>query len=975
MGADPGSKLVGRSLELLRVEELLASARAGSVGAVAVLGEPGIGKTRLLGELCQRAVTAGFDVLTGRGSEFEQEVPFGLVVEALDKRFRMLEPELVVGLGQDRLAELAAVLPSLSGSSRQLASRLEVERFEFHRAVRATFERLVRRRPLLLALDDVQWADPASAELLSYVLRHMVPGMVLALAYRRRQAPRILVEAIEQATRESFLYKLELAPLTLPEAADLLGQRPESPIIRTLHAESGGNPFYLEQLARTVRQDRAAPAPGAASRNEHDIPGALSATIAQELAVLPIDSLRMLQAAAAAGDPFEVDLAAAIGDIDEAGALNCVDELVTEDLVRPTDVPGWFRFRHPIVRRVVYDGTLPGWRLVAHKRAAQALTQRGASLAVRAHHVERSATVGDEDAVAVLTEAGQSVVARAPAAAAGWFDAALRLIPGASGSERRLSLAIAQAGALASAGLLQDSRMALERALEMLPADSVGDRVRIIGMIAAAEHGMGRAEEAHHWIVTALGQAAEGSTDAVILRRELGENYLMRGEWERAFETAAHARAQAESLGDPDLLLAATASLTWYTSFRSDIVHGDTARAQNLLDLTAAGLDARGVDLTPTLLEALADLVYAENAADRFRAANGHAERGLHVSRATGNGHTFVRFTLGEGAAKLMLGQLNAARRASEAAVETSLLLDNDQLLCTAEGLRCWIETQRGDLSAAVAAGQTAVRAADRRPDSLFTWLAHTCYGEALIEAGAIERGRYEILSAGGHELSGVPPSTRPFWHQALVTAELSAGRIDAAEELVQYMEEATATGLRSRDAHALCARARLYAAKGKLEAAAEFAQQSAERFDAVEMRVWASRARLTAGSALARFGASTSAERELRLAHAIFSDAGAARLRDEAAKELRILGKRVQRKPTTDDQIDPLALTERERSIAGRVMQGYTNREIAAELFISPKTVEKHLARIFTKLGISTRAGVAEAMKRTGRDHPSRPY
>lgn len=944
------------------MDEMLTSALAGSVGAIAVLGEPGIGKTSMFDVLCERAAAAGFDVLTGRGSEFERDVPYGLVVEAIDERFREFESEVIGGLDQDRLAELAAVLPSLSGRGGKPASRLDVERFEFHRAVRATFERLVRSRPLLLALDDVHWADPASVELIGHLLRRSVPGMVLALAYRPRQAPRMLLAAVEQAAREGFLRELELAPLTVSEAADMLGRQLDTSTVRSLHAESGGNPFYLEQLARMTRKDPAVTSRSAWVHREDGtgIPAAVRATLARELVVLPAHTLVVLQSAAVAGDPFDVGPLAEIADAEDTRVLEYLDALVAVDLVRMTDTAGRFRFRHPIVRRVVYDGAGPGWRLGAHKRAALALARRGASLGVRAHHVERSASVGDEDAVAILTDAGRAVAARAPAAAARWFEAALRLLTETSEPERQLPLVISLAGALASCGRLRDSRATLERALELIPADSPGFRVQIIGMIARADLGMGRAEQARRLITTALEQATPDSADAVRLCRDLAENQLMMREWNQAIDTTRHARTQAQTLGDPELLLAATSTLAWLTGYGDNNV----AEAQELAGLAAEGMDARDVDLTPELLDALADLAYAEVCIDRYRAASRHSERGLQVSRATGHGYAFGRLALSAAASKLWLGQLHDARSAAETAVEAALLLDNDQLLSTAEALRCWVETLRGDLAAALAAGRAAVQAADRQPDALFAWMAHACYGEALIEAGEPERGCLEILSASGPELSQIPPNARVFWSQALITAELSVGGIDAAEATARRIEQ-TASGLPSRQANVHYAHARILLAQGDYGSAAAPALEAAQCFDAAEMRIWSARAQLIAGRSLAHAGQQAAAIRELERAHGIFHDAGAERLRDEAAKELRNLGRRVHRQPTAKELVHPPILTEREHGIAKLVLQGYTNREIAAELFVSPKTVEKHLARIFTKLGISSRAGVATALSR----------
>ncbi|WP_067479384.1 helix-turn-helix transcriptional regulator [Nocardia amamiensis] len=965
---DPGTKLVGRALEQTNMQQVLDSALAGSAGALAVLGEPGIGKTRMLGELCKRAAAAGFDVLVGRGSEFEREVPYGLVVEALDERFGVLEAEVIEDMGPDRLAELAAVLPSLSGRGGRFASLLEVERFEFYRAVRSTFERVVRGRPLLLALDDVHWADPASVELISHLLRRSVPGMVLALAYRPKQAPGALLGAVEQATREGFFHELELAPLTVVEAADLLGQRPGSELLRSLHAESGGNPFYLEQLARMARLDSAAPRQEAwvERDRETDISATLRVTLDSELAVLPAGTVTVLQAAAVAGDPFDVDLVAEVAATDTILVSEYLDALATADVIRGTDVAGTFRFRHPIVRRVVYNGTLPGWRFGAHKRAARALARRGASLGVQAHHVARSASVGDEQAVAVLTEAGQAAVARAPAAAADWFDAALRLLPETGEFDRRLSLVISLASALASSGNLRDSRTVLERALEFLPVDALDDRVRIIRMIVRVDHGLGHAEEARRLIVRALEHAATSSADAIALRLELAQNHLMMHQWEQAVDTTAQARAQAQTLSDPSLLLAATATLAWFTSYQ-----GAFGEAQELIELAAEGIDARDVNLTPEMLEGLADLVFAELFTDRFRAAARHAQLGLRVSRSTGHGYAFSRFAIGAAASKLFLGQLHDAKRAAETAIEATLLLDNDQLLSTAQTAQCWVEAMRGDLSAALTAGRAAVRIVDRLPDTFFGWLARACYGEALIEAGETERGCEAILSAGGSGFADLPPGNAMYWHQALITAELSAGRVEAAQSIAQRMENIAL--LPSREGNASFARARIHLAKGDFMTAAAFAQKAVQCFDSVEMCVWSARSRLLAGRSLGQANRSEAAIRELELAHGTFADAGAERLRDEAAQVLRTMGRRVRRQTTVDEPTDSANLTDRERSIAARVVQGYTNREIAAELFVSPKTVEKHIARIFAKLGISSRAGVANALSRHRRGPPGR--
>ncbi|MEU7632967.1 AAA family ATPase [Nocardia sp. NPDC049220] len=954
--------LAGRGTEVTSIERVLADARSGAACALVVLGEPGIGKTRLLSELSGRSTAAGFDVSTGRGSELEREVPFGMVVEALDKPFAALDNQVLADLGQQRLAELAAVLPSLAGRGENQASSLGIERFKFYRAVRATFERLVAFRPQVLALDDVHWADPASVELVSYLLRRLVPGMVFALAYRPRQMPTLILDAIVHVAQEGTLCALDLAPLTITETAEALGERAESSIVESLYAESAGNPFFLEHLARTARCGRSPSTcrPPHGKQYQNDIPTPLRTVILDELTGLDADTLTVLRAGAVVGDPFDVDLVAAIAEFDEQAVLKYFDELVASDLIRSTTTPGQFCFRHPIVRRVIYDEVTPSWRMLAHKQAAHALARRGADLSARAHHVEQSAVTGDDEAITLLEEAGLAAAPRAPVAAAGWFEAALHLLPKTGEQQpRRLKLLVSHANALADAGRLHDSRHVLEEVLESVSNESRGAWVQIVHMIARTDHGLGRSEEARQLIVRALDVVQPGSVDAVTLELALAENSLVRRQWEQSICLAALAEKQAGALGETAVLNLARSLLV------SALAHqGDAAKARVIANDLAHDMDSSDDLLVPELLWPLANLADSELHLDRFSAAARHAERGLKISRATGHGWLVSRFLVAEAAAKLMLGRLHEASHAAESAVEVAQLFDSDQMRAAADGIHCWIEIANGNLPAALAAGRAAVEAVDRSPGVRYAWLARAGYAEALIETGEYERGREAILATGGLELRDMPPAARPYFLQALVTVELAAGRIDAASAVTRRLEEDSAQGL-SCAGQAHYARTRVIAVSGDFRAAAEAANRASECFDAAEMHVWAARARLEAGRALARTGDIGSAIGEFEVAHSIFRDAGAVRLASQAAQELRAFGKRVRRRLDINEPDNPGTLTERERTVADRVAQGYTNREIAAELFLSPKTVEKHLARVFAKLGVASRAGVATAINR----------
>lgn len=958
------SVLIGREAELNALQGMLDAARSGERPAVALVGEPGIGKTRLLSELCDRAETAGFEILAGRGSELEREAPFGLAIDAFDEPFAALASTLP-RLGDERLAELAALLPSVARPVSGSASTLEAERYRSHQAVRAVLDELAARRPVLIALDDVHWADPASLELISHLLRRGTRRTVLALAYRAGHAPAGLVRAVESDALGGGVRSLELGPLSAREAAELLGDDLDAPRVQALYEESGGNPFYLEQLSRSSEHRGEAESRTAAPDPPLDsgLPSAVGAAIAGELSLLSSEAHRLLQAGAVAGEPFELDLAAAIAGFDDARAEAAMHELIAVDLLRRTSVPRQVAFRHPIVRRAVYEAASHGWRLGAHQRAARALAARG-PIGALAHHVERSAMGGDENAIEILTEAGQTAAARAPAAAARWFEAALRLLPPTAKPERRLSLLVALATALAAVGRLGDCRSALSRALEQLPASASVERGRIIAAIARTDQGLGRIDEPRRLLHSVLADAEPGSAQQSEVKIHLAENHLMAGEWQEAAAMAEEAYTQAGELRDRGLMLGAGALGLFVSNFL-DSIAGSVGR----IDAIAAGIDRlRDDEVGPSLLESLANLHYAEIAAERWEPAAGHAERGIRLCRASGQSYLFVRFMLGLAGTRLWQGRLSEGRRAADEAAEGSLLLGNDQLLAACEAQRCWVASIQGEVATALACGEVAVAAAERVPDSLFAWLARVCYGEALIDAGEQEPGRDQILAAGGAELADVPPNARPRWYRFLAEADLAAGRIEPAEAMAQRAEESIgAHGFEVRAGEAQYARACVLLQRGDVRAAAEHARRAADSFEAGGAPVEAARGRALVGQALALASDRAAARHELELAHSALEARGATRLADRAAKELRGLGKGVARRsaPSYAAAAGLEGLTAREREVAELVANGDTNRQIAERLYLSVKTVEAHVSHILSKLELRSRSAVSAAIER----------
>ncbi|MGH3588518.1 MAG: ATP-binding protein, partial [Pseudonocardia sp.] len=359
---------VGRRPERQILDGQLADAAAGGSPAIAIVGEPGIGKTRLAEHLAASAEQRGFQVLVGRGSEFEQDVPFGLAIDALDEQFGSLPAEVLARLGSEWGAELAAVFPSMARSAGTLASPLEIERFRGHYAVRAVLAQLARVRPVLLVLDDLQWADPASLELVSHLLRRGVRTTMLVLVHRSPTG--MEATAFGRAVRDGGVRTLELGPLPVDDLAESIGVSPSSARARALYDESGGNPFYFTELANVPLQPDAAALATGRSDPADTAPGAVRAAIGRELSALSPVTRRFVQCAAVTGDPFDVDFTAAVADLTDEQALTALDDLVTSNIVAPTGTPGRMVFRHPIVRRAVYDGTGHGSRLGTHRRAA-----------------------------------------------------------------------------------------------------------------------------------------------------------------------------------------------------------------------------------------------------------------------------------------------------------------------------------------------------------------------------------------------------------------------------------------------------------------------------------------------------------------------------------------------------------------------------------------------------------------------------
>jgi DNA-binding NarL/FixJ family response regulator len=956
-------RLVGRRHET----QLLAGALGGlgriTPTFVAVSGEPGIGKTRLFEELAGLGEERGALVLTGRAAEMERELPFGVWVDALDDHVAWLGASRVERMLGDRAGELARVLPAADQPDRAPTAGLPDERYRAHRAVRALLEGMAAARPLVVLLDDLHWADGASLELLEHLLRRPPRApLLLGLAFRSGLPPSLLA-ALEAADRQELLVHLRLGPLAVAEVDALLDDELAAPARDELHRVSGGNPFYLLQLARsgpaaTVRDS---------DRGDAEVPPAVAAALGEEIDSLGPASRRLAQGAAVAGDPFPLDLAAAVSGLDEPAALTALDEPVSAGLLVPTGVARQYRFRHPIVRRAIYESAGDGWRLAAHARAAAALAEAGGSLAARAHHLERCARPGDDAALGVLVAAGHETASRAPAGSVRWFSAALRLLPDRpEHGQRRLELLVPLATALAAVGRLEEALATLLEALELLPSAQVELRVRVIAACAACENLLGRHRAAHERLLRALDDMREPQSGAAgALQAELAADALFDTDFAAMARWAELARTTARGLGDEALTAVAAALLCFACYGQGELQAAERARVE-----AAALLDGLPDARLAMRLDAPYYLGFAEFFCERYDDAITHLRRGIAVSRAAGQGQFLVPMMVGLAHALEVRGRLREARETAEDAVEAARPTGNRQITSFALVAEGWISAMAGDVDRAGAAAAEAVELLRGLDDSVLTLAAHAHTAAIFFEAGQPERCLEEARMAGAPDLPRIEPGRRAWLQAILARAELARGHPDGA---AQWLARAEAV-LRGLDlplaeSAVLHAHALLALAREDPTGAAQRAERAAAAADAVGATVHAARARALAGRAHGEAGARDAALELLARAEAELTACGAQRLRDEAARDLRRLGRRVAARQRRGTRGEPLAqLSGREREVADLVALGRTNREIAGQLFLSEKTVEGHLTNVFAKLGVSSRAGVAGVIGRAER-------
>lgn len=929
--------LVGREAELARVDRLLADVMGDVSGRPAVLdisGEAGIGKSRLVHELCLGATRRGAAVLRGRATEYERHIPFQPFTDA----FCDLDPQAV-----ESFPAAAEVAPVLSGAPRR------TDRFHLHRATAALLTHAAGSA-LVVVLDDMHWADAASLELLDHLVRHPVRARVLlVLARRDRQSPASLTATLTRGMDTGTVRRTVLGPLSEREGVELLAPHLARDEAVRLFTASEGNPLYLLTLLQAHREG------ASVSRLSTTDLGAL---LLDELTPLTPSQVRLVQVVAALGDHATPALLGPVTGHEPGQLAEDLTVLTRRDLLR-TGAHGRIALRHPVLRSLVRDGTDPWLRTRTHRLVGAELARTGAPLAERAHHAEQSLSGWEPRAAAVLVEAAEQAAHTAPASSAHWLEVVLRHLPHTpEHASRRRELMLRRARALGVGGRLKESRDLLHQVIALPdPGDGTGSRASAVVLCAVMERHLGRYAEAAALLRRELHRTdpAPSLADQVALGLELGSSAPHDTSYPAVRSEVAHTLEVARRLGD-DTAVAGALSV----AALGEAYEGETATAEDFTRRAAALVDSLPDGDLTDVCEPLVRLAWAEAFLERFADAERHTDRGLAIARRTGQLYLQPHLLLCKTHVRIQTCRLASAVELSEEAEDIARGIGSDELLAFVLATRAHALVDAcppGD-PRPLATAEEAVAAAG---GGVNWWasIAWCVLGYAALAAGDPARAREAVLRAGGPGLRRMQPSMRPLFLEVLVTAAVAMGDLDAAKEWAERARtEAEGLDLPVQRASAMRSAAHLRLGLGDDGAADLFmaAAEESARSGAVFWEAFS----LLFGSPLlaadphgARRG-QAAWHRGRRLAAA--GDCGMLTGLAEA------VGPAVA--AADDGPVRRLAqLTVREREIADLVADGLTSPAIAERLCLSRRTVETHISRVYRKTGVSSRAALAGLM------------
>ena len=948
--------LVSRTLELETLDSLLAGLGAGAPVIVDVSGEAGMGKSRLLSEFRARIGNDTWTVLSGRAAEYEQHIPFRPFCDAfadLDLRELGVDPELA--------RSVAPIVNSGAGQDPRAADAGPVDRFGLYRAM-ASLLRQLGETGVVVMLDDLHWADPASLELVDYLVRHPVrTSVLLIVSHRGRQTPPALTAALTRGADSGSVLHIGLGPLGREECVDKLARGLDRGRAEEFHAASEGNPLYFLAMVHAHRTGVRSASRTDVLSDLSGIPPGIAGLLLAELEPLEPGERGLLAACAVLGEHATADLLQAVAQRGAQDVAEGLDELMRRDLVRPEGNGRGVALRHPVVRALVYESISPSERARSHHRAAAALARDGAPVAERANHVARSLSgAWDEEAAAVLVEAAELVALTAPAASAYWLEVVLGMMPrGPVHAEARSELTLRRAKVLCVAGELHKSRDLLHALLAESDRKSGLLYASAVAQCALVERHLGHYPEATALLRRQLGERKETPlAETVLLGVGMGTTALVAGSYAETRDVVADAIAAARTLGDK-------VGEAWALAVaaQGEMYEGRTHRARALADDASAAADALTDSDLAGSCELLAQLASAEMLLERFADAERHADRGLRIVRHGGQLYVTPHLLICKAYVCLTMCRMSSAVRLADEAESVARGIASGELLAFVLGMKALIvmyATAPGD-PASVALAEQGVATAPAG-DSWFSSLAWCMLG-SVTNFASPDRSIRALLRAGGPELRGLQPSMRPTFLALLTTAAAAKGELGPARQWAELADDAAVQlDLPTQRAAALTAQAQILAAAGDSAAAGEKYAEAAAECEGVRATLRQAQALLFGAPLMAAAGRTRRAADMWQQGHSLVAGTG--------AELLLALAELVRPTASAPEPAaaDPLAvLTPREREVVQLVAQGLTCQAAGTQLFLSYRTVEKHLSNAYRKLGVSSKAALVALVVRAG--------
>jgi DNA-binding CsgD family transcriptional regulator len=931
-GTSPANEFLERDRELGALEDLIQGALEGRPGLALVEGPAGIGKSRLLGAAREAAERAGFRVLAARGSDFERELPFGVVRQLFDPL----------------LADPADRARWLTGSAQRAARVFEPPddgaaesdiSFGVLYGLFWVTANIAADGPLLLMIDDLHCCDQASLRFVAYLERRLEGlNVLIAAAARTSEQPsdsRLLAEIAEDPVAVS------VQPRGLSEAAVTelvrarLGAEAEQPFCAACHEATGGNPLLVRELLKTLQAEHVRPDRAHADAIRDVGPRAVSRTVLLRLARLPGDVVPVARAVAVLGDGAGLPAVATVAQTDEHRVAMAAGALAAAEILRAETPLG---FVHPLVRDAVYHDLSAAERELLHERAARALVDLGAAPELVAAQLLAAPCRAEGWFVALLRDAALAARRRgATESAVRYLRRALEEPPPAAQREKLLL----------ELGLVEGS---VNPPAAVAHISQVHDRLVDPQMRAQAAAMLGRmllfTGPAQAAATVVQGALADLPTERTGTRQALEalELYTVAfgAHVPDAAERLARVRAAGLQKGLGGSMLSAVATWDW-------ALRGGTAQecSELALALLADGwliaLDAGFMALVAARVLVIADREEARTV----------CESALSAAQQMGSLIGVSSVNVWRGWAWLARGELAEAEDALREGLEGIRLMgeENGAGMAYAAGFLARVLIERGDLDGARAA-LTSCPEPTRGSD----------------EDAVVRRTTVELLLAEGH------------WQRALVEAALHRERLGDVDNVAwapwRSLTAQALEGLHRRDdaqaslEEELVA-ARRWGAPGSLartlrllgamrhENGLDLLREAADTADGSPARLEHAKALAALGSALRLARRPSDARAPLREAFEIASHCGAQPLAEHARNELYAAGGRPRRQALTG----PESLTPSERRVAQLAAAGQSNRDIAHALYVTPKTVEVHLTNVYRKLGIRSRGALAGAL------------